>query len=150
MTKKTYLTKKMLQARIEELENNMQSIALKSKGLEYENVRMKRLLYKSLHIGLNADDIDQYNLSYILPEEAVKELSLSIHSLGLSTRVIHGLQVLDIRTLADLLREIRDYKMQRIKEARMLGQKSITEILEAIRKKGWVDQYNRCYLFEYV
>lgn len=150
MTKKTYLTKKILQARIEELENSMQSVVLKSKGLEYENVRMKRLLYKSLHIGLNADDIDQYNLSYILPEEAVKELSLSIYSLELSTRVIHGLLVLDIKTLADLLREIRDYKMQRIKETRMLGKKSITEILEAIRKKGWVDKYNRCYLFEYL
>nr|WP_165359846.1 DNA-directed RNA polymerase subunit alpha C-terminal domain-containing protein [Parabacteroides goldsteinii] len=150
MTKKTYLTKKRLQSRIEELESAVNSIAVKSKGLEYENARLKRLLYKSFHIGLNADDIDQYNLSYVLPEEAIKELSLSIHCLELSTRVRHGLLGLDIRTLADLLREIRDYKMQRIKEARMLGKKSIAEIVEAMRKKGWVDQYNRCYLFEYL
>lgn len=150
MIKKTYLTREMLQSRVEELEGTMQHIALKSKGLEYENVRLRRLLYKSLHIGINADDIDQYDYSGIILEEAAKELSLSVHSLELSTRVKNSLKALDIITLADLLHEIRDNKMERIKEKRMLGKKSVAEILEALRKKGWVDKYNRCYLFEYL
>ena len=150
MTKKTYQTKIMLQSRIEELERIMDSMVVKSKGLEHENIRLRRLLYKSLHVGINADEIDQYDFSRIISEEAAKELSLSIHCLGLSTRVTNCLKALNINNLADLLREIRDYKMQRIKEKRMLGIKSVDEILDAMRKKGWIDRYNRCYLFEYV
>ena len=60
MIKKTYLTREMLLSRVKELEGIMKQMAVDSKGLEYENVRLKRLLYKSLHIGINADDIDQY------------------------------------------------------------------------------------------
>lgn len=150
MIKKTYLTREMLQSRVKELEGAMKHMAVNSKGLEYENVRLKRLLYKSLHIGINADDIDQYDYSGIILEEAAKELSLSIHCLELSTRVKNGLTALEIKTVADLLHEIRDYKMERIKERRMLGKKSVAEILDALRKKGWVDKYNRCYLFGYL
>lgn len=150
MIKKTYLTREMLQSRVKELEGAMKHMAVNSKGLEYENVRLKRLLYKSLHIGINADDIDQYDYSGIILEEAAKELSLFIHCLELSTRVKNGLTALEIKTVADLLHEIRDYKMERIKERRMLGKKSVAEILVALRKKGWVDKYNRCYLFGYL
>lgn len=150
MIKKTYLTREMLQSRVKELEGTMKDMAIGSKGLEYENVRLKRLLYKSLHIGINADDIDQYDYFGIILEEATKELSLSIHCLELSTRVKNGLTALEIKTVADLLLEIRDYKMERIKERRMLGKKSVAEILDALRKKGWVDEYNRCYLFGYL
>ena len=84
MIKKTYLTREMLLSRVKELEGIMKQMAVDSKGLEYENVRLKRLLYKSLHIGINADDIDQYGYFGIILEEAAKELSLSIHCLELS------------------------------------------------------------------
>lgn len=150
MAKKSNQTKGMLQSRVKELESIIDTIALTSKQLECENIRLRRLLYKSLHVGINADDIDQYDFSYILSEEAAKELSLSIECLQLPTRIQNGLLRLGITTIADLLREFRDYKMERVKQVRMLGKKSVVEILEAMRRNGYVDRYNKCYLFKYV
>ncbi len=126
----------MLLSRVKELEGIEADVD--SKGLEYENVRLKRLLYKSLHIGINADDIDQYGYFGIILEEAAKELSLSIHCLELSTRVKNGLTALEIKTVVDLLHEIRDYKMERIRKGACSARNRLPKYSEAAKKGGWI------------
>ena len=148
--RKTPLRRDELLHRIAQQENILNQITIRCCAVEYENHRLKSLLYKSLHAPIDAADIEQYDLAPMIAEKAAKELSRPLRTIAFPTRMQNIFSSLGMKTLKDLLSEIKYNKMKRVIEHRTVGKKLVGETLRALQKEGISDMYNRCYLFKYV
>ena len=136
--------------RIAQQENILNQINIRCCAVEYENHRLKSLLYKSLHAPIDAADIEQYDLAPMIAEKAAKELSRPLRTIAFPTRMQNIFSSLGMKTLNDNDPDLLFYLIARAIEHRTVGKKLVGETLRALQKEGISDMYNRCYLFKYV
>jgi hypothetical protein len=142
----------LLLKRISRQEEILNQLALRSQALEYENSRLRLLLYNSwLNKGnIPPEEVDKYKLLPMYLEDVMAILQQPVELFNFNTRVLLTFRALDIRTIKDLLFEIKEYKMYHFKCYRSFGQKSLQNVFDILRENGFIDKYYKSYLFEFV
>lgn len=135
-----------------ELEKYINSMAIRCLALEYENTRLRQLLYKSWRNKgqIDPEEIVRYELEPMLLEEAMNILQQPIEAFEFPTRIINCLCCVDIFTIKDLLYEIKTFDMLHLKHLRNFGTKSYNDVIIVLRNHNIIDYKNNSYLFEFI
>ena len=138
--------------RISRQEELINQLALRSQALEYENSRLRLLLYNSWRNKGNIppEEVDKYELLPMYLEDVMDILQQSVQLFNFNTRVLLTFKALDIETIKDLLVEIKVHKAYHFKYYRSFGTKSLQNVFDVLRENGFIDKYYKSYLFEFV
>lgn len=137
--------------RISRQEELINQLALRSQALEYENSRLRLLLYNSWRNKGNIppEEVDKYELLPMYLEDVMDILQQSVQLFNFNTRVLLTFKALDIETIKDLLVEIKVHKAYHFKCYRSFGTKSLQNVFDVLRENGFIDKYYKSYLFEF-
>ena len=90
------------------------------------------------------------NLPPMLLENMMKILLQPVYKFDFNNRVLFGLCAVDIRTLKDLLVEIKVFKMYHLRCFRGFGTKSFENVYDVLHQNDILDENNDSYLFEFI
>ena len=141
-----------LQAQLSAQTELVNQLTVKNMALEYDNNRLRSLLYESWRNKGNIppEEVDRYELTPKLLEEMMSILLQPVHKFNFNTRVLFSFCAVEIRTLKDLLVEIKVLKMYHLRRLRGFGTKSFENVYDVLRQNGILDENNDSYLFEYI
>lgn len=127
-------------------------LTARNMALEYENSRLRLLLYESWRNKGNIppEEVDKYELVPMLLENMMKILLQPVYKFNFNDRVLFGFYGVEIRTLKDLLVEIKVFNMHHLRCFRGFGPKSFENVYDVLHQNGILDENNDSYLFEFI
>ena len=141
-----------LQAQLSAQTELVNQLTVKNMALEYDNNRLRSLLYESWRNKGNIppEEVDRYELTPMLLENMMKILLQPVYKFDFNNRVLFGLCAVDIRTLKDLLVEIKVFKMYHLRCFRGFETKSFENVYDVLHQNDILDENNDSYLFEFI
>ena len=142
-----------LQAQLSAQTELVNQLTVKNMALEYDNNRLRSLLYWVMAISkgnIPPEEVDRYELTPMLLENMMKILLQPVYKFDFNNRVLFGLCAVDIRTLKDLLVEIKVFKMYHLRCFRGFGTKSFENVYDVLHQNDILDENNDSYLFEFI
>ena len=152
MTEHSTNKEAQLRAKVSKQEELLNQLALRSQALEYENSRLRLLLYESWRNKGNIppEEIDKYELLPMYLEDVMDILQQPVQLFNFTTRVLLTFRALDIETIKDLLVEIKIHNAYHFKCYRSFGAKSLQNVFDVLLQNGFIDKSYNSYLFEFI
>lgn len=135
--------------------NIIADLKFKNRLLELESRNQKERIGYLCELLKSVDHQDiilKQNLTdSTLPPYVVKLLFMRFDKdFDLDTRVVNCLRGIDIETLEDLLRFLKEHGLQGIREARNVGEKSFAALKSKLIEQNIIDKNGYSYLFKYL
>ena len=131
--------------------NTLAENKLKIRRLEIEN-RNQRIEINRLLDVINRTTFEfAYSPPVFIPASAVKLLSLNLtYDLDLEIRVINCLRALEMETVEDLLRYVKEHGFNKLLGYRNFGKESLNSLKMKLIKSGVIDENENSDLFDYI
>lgn len=143
------VTKKM--GFICEYRNTIAIKELNIRRLEVENRNQKKEIDRLTNIVGQSIYEDTYFPEFFIPASAIKLLSLNLtYDLDLDIRIINCLRTLDIDTVEDLLRFVKEHGLNKLLAYRNFGRESLNNLKAKLIQSGVMDENENSYLFDYL
>lgn len=136
-----------------EYRNTLAASKLKIRRLEIECKNQKTEIDRLLYIIDRAtfDFSDSSHSPVFIPASAINLLSLSLtYDLDLDIRIINCLRALDMETVEDLLRFVKEHGFNRLLSYRNFGRESLSSLKMKLIQSGIIDENESSDLFDYI
>lgn len=131
--------------------NTLAENELKIRRLEIESKNQRIEINRLLNIISRTTFEFEYSPPMFIPASGVKLLSLSLtYDLGLDIRVINCLRTLDLATVEDLLRFVKEYGFNRLLGYRNFGKESLNRLKMKLIQLKIIDENENSDLFDYI
>lgn len=131
--------------------NSLAENELKIRRLEIESKNQRIEINRLLNIISRTTFEFAYSPPVFIPASGVKLLSLSLtYDLGLDIRVINCLRTLDLETVEDLLRFVKEHGFNRLLGYRNFGKESLNSLKVKLIQLGIMDKNGNSDLFDYL